>query len=300
MRIVRAAVTIAGTAAALAGGAVALAQDPAAPAGNYGGGVVLAPPKALDAAGNMLIGLRVTGNRVTLNASMGARCESLPFSGSATLGPGGTFKVSGTKRDRLGGGRNVTTRYEVEGTVSAIAGTPTGAAALGAARVRNRVTTRGRGARTCTSGQVRWAARRPAGDLGPMPAFAKARYYGTTSQRREGPRRAIVMRVSGDGTKLTRALYDIDLRCEGRTVRGLYDAPRRNLPIKSDGTVSDRERFEFRDRTTILRFDERFQATLGQAGVRGTFSATSRLVSRRTGRTIGTCRTGTVRFTAST
>ena len=123
-RIVRAAVVLSLTVAALAGGAVAVAQDPAALAGNYGGGAVLAPPKSLAAAGNMLMGLRVTGSRVQLNAGMGTSCESLSFSASATLGAGGAFEVSGTKRDRLPGRRSVVTRYEVHGTVLEVAGLP--------------------------------------------------------------------------------------------------------------------------------------------------------------------------------
>lgn len=289
----RVAATLSLIAVAFAGTAVALAQDPAAPSGNYGGGAVVAPPKALSEGGNMLIGLRVQGATVKFNAGLGAGCESSSFSATATLDGSGAFSASGTRRESLSGGRRVRTSYDVQGTIS-------GATASGTARVRSRVTARGRATRTCTSGTVRWGARRSTGDLGGPGAVAKAHLYGTTSQRREGPRRAIVMRISADATKLTRALYDIDLRCEGRTVRGLYDSPRRNLPIKADGTVADVERFTYRDRTTILRYIETFEATLGQAGARGSFSTVSILTSRRTGRTLGTCRTGTVTWTAST
>jgi hypothetical protein len=42
-----------------AGAVVAVAQFPAPPAGNYGGGAVVAPPKRIDGPGNMLVGVRV-------------------------------------------------------------------------------------------------------------------------------------------------------------------------------------------------------------------------------------------------
>jgi hypothetical protein len=302
--MVRAALAVSLTAATLTGAAAAIAQLPVATPGNYGGGAVLSPPKSLGAPGNMLIGLRVGGNRVQLNASVAASCESLSFSASAALGTpavgGVPFKVTGTKRARLSGGRSVVTTYAVQGFVADVAGLPGHPYAGGTARVRNRITTPGRATRTCTSGKVGWAARRPSGDLGASGITGGEYLYGTTSQRREGPRRAIMLRVSRDGTKLLRALYDADLRCAGRTIRGIYDAPRRNLPISPIFTVRDVEHFTYRTRTTIAHDTERFEATLGKTGAHGTFSIVSRLADRRSGRTISTCASGTVRFTAST
>jgi hypothetical protein len=290
---VRAATVLSLIAVASTAGAVAAAQDPAAPSGNYGGGAVLAPPNSLGAPGNMLIGLRVTGNQVRLNAGLGANCESGSFRVATTLGADGVFSVSGVHRETLGGGRRLRTTYTVEGTIS-------GATASGSARVSNRIVTKGRSPRSCTSGTVRWAARRSTGELGAPGVVAKARLYGTTSQRLAGPRRAIVMRVSSDASKLTRAIYDVTMKCDGATLTDIYDSPRRNLKIAADGSVSDVERFTRRNATTITRSTGTFAGRLGAAGAAGTFSATDRIYNRRSGRLAATCRSGTVRWTAAT
>jgi len=289
----RVALSVAGAALA-AVTATALAQEPAGLDGNYGGGAVVSPPEPLGGAGNMLVGFRITGStQLRLNAGLGARCESGYFSDTATLAADGSFSVAGSRTERLGGGRRLRTSYEVAGTVA-------GGAASGTARVRNRITQRGRATRTCTSGTVNWGARRATGAIGLAGATAKARIYGTTSQRLGGPRRAVVLRVSSDATKLTRAIYDVTLKCGSTTLTEIYDAPKRNLAIAAGGTVRDVERFTYRTRTTITRDTERFAATIGQTGASGTFSIVSRQTSRRTGRTISTCRSGTVRFTAAT
>ena len=288
----RAAAVLSVLAAASTAGAVALAQDPAAPAGNYGGGAVLAPPNSLGAPGNMLIALRVTGDRVRMNAGLGTRCESGSFRASGALAAGGAFRVSGVHRESLSGGRRLRTTYVVSGTLS-------GATASGTASVRNRIVTSGRPTRSCASGTVRWGARRATGEIGAPGALAKARLYGTTSQRLDGPRRAIVLRVSSDASKLTRAIYDVTLKCDGATLTDNYDSPRRNLTIGAGGTFADVERFTKRNATTITRSTGRFAGTIGMAGASGTFSVTERISNRRTGRLAATCRTGTVRWTAA-
>jgi hypothetical protein len=291
-RSLRAGLALSAAAIALVIAVAASAQEVAAPAGNYGGGAVVAPPRSLGGPGNMLISFRVTGSRLRLNASLGADCESGSFRVSTALAADGSFSTSGTRRERLAGGRALTTAYTVAGSVA-------GAGASGTARVRNRVTQKGREPRTCTSGTVRWGARRSTGELGGAGVIAKARLYGTTSQRLDGPRRAIVLRLSGDATKLTRAIYDLTLRCAGRSETDIYDSPKRNLKIAADGSVSDTERFTFLTSTTVLRSVERFEGKLGMAGASGTFSTVSRESDRRTGRTTRTCRSGTVRWTAA-
>ncbi len=277
----------------LAGAAAAPAQDASPPGGNYGGGAVLAPPASIEGAGNMLIGLRVTGtDRLRINASLGARCESPRFSTRLTLASGGTFADSGTRTTRLPGGRRVRTSFRVQGTVS-------GAMASGTARVSNTVRREGRRTRTCTSGTVRWSARRSTGDVG-LPGVAPGVHmFGTTAQRLDGPRRAIALRVSADGAKLERALYDVTLKCPRATNTDVHDAPRRNLAIATDGTFADVERFRYRAARTIQYDTERFSGRIGAGGASGTFSIVSRLANRDTGRTIGTCRTGTVAWTAA-
>ena len=144
-----------------------------------------------------------------------------------------------------------------------------------------------------------WSARRSTGELGGAGAAPGVAMYGTTAQRLDGARRAIVLRVSPDGAKLERALYDVTLKCPRATDTDVHDAPLRNLAIAADGTFTDVERFRYRDRRTIQYDTERFSGQIGSAGANGTFSVVSRLANRATGRTIGTCRSGTVAWTAA-
>jgi len=275
-------------------GATASAQDPAAPSGNYGGGLVALPPAPIVSAGNMLVGLRVTGAQVQVNASMGASCATAALrAATARIEAGGVFKARGSGRAHLGTGRLATTRYEIDGTI-------TGATASGTASSATTITGRRRRASRCSSGTVMWGARRSNGDIGAPGVAPDARMYGTTTQRLGGPRRAIVLRASADGSKLARALYDVTLRCAGgRTITDIYDAPRRNLTIASDGTFSDVERFTLREANATVRFTERFSGTIGAAGASGTLSTQERSVSRRTGRSTGSCSSGTVRWSAA-
>lgn len=290
---------------ALAAGAAALAQAPATPAGNYGGGHVKPPPAVIATTGNMLISLRVTSpTRATLNAGLAVRCGSGYVRTTVALAPDGSFTASDTITRRFGGGRTVRSTYRIRGTVA-------GAVATGDARLSNRVRQDGRTIRTCATGNVLWATRRASGDIGAPGTVAGAALFGTTSQRLEGVRRAIGLRVSRDTRKVSRALYDVTLRCDSRAIAALYgsssarvfpdvvDAPRRNLRMAADQTFADVERFTTRLRTTILRSTERFAGRLGTTGARGTQSIDSRLADRRSGRTLGRCRSGTVDWVAA-
>jgi len=267
--------------------AIAIAQEPGVMNGNYGGGAVVAPSRSIYGAGNMLIGLRSSGGRLRMNVSMTLSCsQDAQFSAHAKPAADGSFRVRGTSR--IG---NIRTRYTLKGTISA-------GIARGTATARTSVTRGGRTTR-CPASKVAWQARRSTGDTGPPPAVAKSRMHGTTSQRLNGPRRAITLRLSTDGTTLARALYDITVRCGDRTITDTFDAPKRNLPLDDVGGVRDIERFTFKDRRTVYRSVERFKATIGSAGARGTFSTTARIADRRTGRTLLRCRSGSVSWTAA-
>ena len=279
-------------AVALTAGGAALAHDPASHTGDYGGGAVVAPPRSIYNAGNMLVGLRATSDhRLQINAAVILSCsEDAVFRLVVTPAADGSFGAKGVRVRRTSSG-SVRTDYEIDGTIA-------GPAVSGTATARNAIT-RGERTRRCPRATVRWQARRPTGVVGVLPPAPGMRMYGTTSQRLAGARRAIVLRISSDATKLTRALYEVTVRCGSQTLTGNFDAPRRNLPIAADGRVRDVERFTFTSRRTIYRSVERFDAMVGTAGATGTFSTTSRVADRRTGRTIRRCSSGTVRFTAS-
>lgn len=282
-----------GVAGALAAVAVAYAQEPV-PLGSYGGGTIVDPGKSPSGAGNMIISLRATGDgRVRVLAKMGARCATATIQVSATLMSDGSFSVSGAARERPGDGERVRTTYKIAGTIS-------GANASGMASARSTVRRRGRPTRRCKTGSVQWGARRPTGDIGaPGAAQPTARLYGTTSQRVAGRRPGIVLRISADAKRVTRALYSVNLRCPGESLFGI-DGPAEKLSIGADGKLSDVERSSLRlDRRTRIRTTERFNATVGSAGAIGSLNLSARIIDIPSGRTLARCRTGTVRFTAA-
>ena len=235
----------------------------------------------------MLIGLRMRGGALAMNVAVTLSCsEDAVFTARARPAADGSFRVAGTS----GRGR-VRTRYVVKGTIAA-------GGARGTASARSSVARDGR-TRRCPPSKVAWQARRAGGDTGSQPPAGKERMYGTTSQRLNGPRRAITLRLSSDGTTLARALYDVSVRCGSTTITNTYDAPKRNLPLDDVGGVRDVERFTFKDRRTVYRSVERFKGVIGAAGASGTFSTTARISDRRSGRTLTRCRSGTVRWTAA-
>jgi hypothetical protein len=126
-----------------------------------------------------------------------------------------------------------------------------------------------------------------------------ARLYGTTSQLmgQYNLNAGIVLRVSGDGTKLTRSIYSEYLDCDGSYSYGL-DSPAISLPIAADGTISDVERIDRRIGRTRAISVGRFKGTLGSAGASGTLSIKVRYIDLRT-KDVTRCNTGTVKWTAS-
>jgi hypothetical protein len=77
------------------------------------------------------------------------------------------------------------------------------------------------------------------------------------------------------------------------------EAPRTNVAIDSRGRISDRDRSTQKEGETVIEIDDRFTGQLGTKGGRGTFSLSDRTKDRASGRTIQTCKTGTVRWRAS-
>lgn len=284
---------VAGAVAALALAATALAQAPALPVGNFGGGTVLPPPADPLGAGNAVLGMRAADGKLKIEATLRGKCGGGTFSAKATLAADGGFRARGTSRRRPEPGVRLKTTYDISGTLTATGVEDGSATASSEIRVRGQKTVR------CKSGTVAYQVRRPSGEIGTPGAAPKARYYGITSERRGGPRRGIVMRVSSDGKALTRALYAVTLACGKLELPDIVDTPRRSLAIDDLGRVSDRVRTTFREPKTITRSDERFTATLGSTGAAGTLSITERTTSRMSGKLIETCKTGTIKWTAA-
>ena len=261
-------------------------QEPTPIAGNYGGGAVATPPVDAIGAGSFVIGLRASpGPTLKISATTVGPCAAGSFTGTASVGADGTFTASGASRKD-----DVRIKYSVTGTLSQ---TPSGTAS---ARFTRDVGG-GRSVR-CSSGVVQWNARRPLGEVGMAAAPpAGAVLYGTTSQRLGAAKRGIVLRVSEDGTQLSRALYGVTLHCSNGTSPG-FDLPRDGLAIGPDGSFSDREEGAEGDATTIVRYDERFSGTIGATGAQGTLSTSVRIANRRSGRELVTCKSGRVSWNA--
>ena len=290
--------TRAGAAGALAAVAVAAPASaqvppPAPVAGNFGGGVVLAPPDDPLGAGNAVIGIRAINGKLRIEATIRGRCGGGTFPARATLAADGRFVAKGTNRRRPEPGIRVKTTYRITGTLTA------SGISDGTAKATNQIRVKGKGPVTCKSGTVAFSARRPIGGIGTAGVAPGSRYYGVTSEKRHGARRGIVLRVSSDGQSLTRALYGLTLKCGKLKLPDILDTPRRSLPIDGQGRVEDRIVDTFRDRRTETRVVERFSGTLGSNGAQGTLSNTERTRSRKTGKLIETCKSGTIKWTAA-
>ena len=89
------------------------------------------------------------------------------------------------------------------------------------------------------------------------------------------------------------------MKCSDDRVAIGIEAPRTDVPIDSRGRVNDHERYEFTQGEAVVHVDDRFTAELGTRGARGTFSLSSRAADRASGRTIQTCKSGTIRWRAA-
>jgi hypothetical protein len=106
--------------------------------------------------------------------------------------------------------------------------------------------------------------------------------------------------VSADGRSVSRAIFGVRLTCSGAGTSLTFDLPRSDLPIGPDGRVSDRESGRRKTETSIFKYVERFAATLGSTGATGMFSVELTVRRRATGKRVTRCRSGIVRWSAST
>lgn len=269
--------------------APAVAQAPSPPRGNFGGGALVAAPRDIFGAGNAIVALRaLPERRLEIEATVRAGCAGGDVTAAAKIAPGGAFEAKGTETQEPSPTVRITTKYALSGHFTA----------ADAAEGTIERSTEGR-TRRCRTGSVGFGARRPVTPVGEPGAPRAARYYGTTSQRGVGPSRPIVLRISADGQRITRALFGESVRCSDGKLSIGVDAPRTNVRIDARGRVRDRERFDLTEGETVVHVDDRFTAQLGADGARGTLALSDRTTDRASGRTIQTCRSGTVRWRAS-
>jgi len=272
----------------------AVAQAPAPPTGNFGGGLVLGFPKDPLGAGNAVLGMRATaGGKLQIEATIPGSCGGGTFPAKTTIAADGSFVAQGTNRRRPEPGLRVKTTYKIAGTLTA------NGVDDGTARAATEIRVKGEKTARCGSGSVPFKVRRPSGSIGTPGPAPKARFYGVTSEKRNSARRGIVLRVSSGGRFLSRALYGVTLRCGKLAFPDVLDTPRRDVPIDDQGRFDDRIVDTSRQDRTMTRSVERFSGTIGSAGAKGTLSITERTRSRKTGKLIETCRTGPIKFTAA-
>ena len=112
-------------------------------------------------------------------------------------------------------------------------------------------------------------------------------------------RREIFSRRAYAPGAASRALFGEQVKCsDGKRAIGI-EAPRTNIAIDSRGRVSDREKDKIDNGATFTYLDDRFTATLGRTGAKGTFSLSDRTVDKLSGNVIQSCSSGTVKWTAA-
>jgi hypothetical protein len=279
-------------AAAFAGEAFGQAAAP--PSGDLGGGAIAVPVRESTVARDMLLSVRAgPGAQVGVDGQIYASCGLGTISGDGRLAADGSFTLRGdVTRRPLVGTRNTST-FVVRGTLTADAG-------QGTAKVSLRVRAKGHRTRTCTSRTVGWTVRRPAGAGAAGPAPAEATLFGLTTQSAPRAKQAIVLHTASGGRRIDRAVFGYRANCDrGRIVETDDVDVSPEFDVAADGSFREVERFHttFKDvkvaTTVVLR--GQFDAAGSAAG---TLSVTERYTSRKTGRRVDVCATGTRSWSA--
>ncbi|HEV2775613.1 MAG TPA: hypothetical protein VGV90_08480 [Solirubrobacteraceae bacterium] len=279
--------------AAAATAGVAFGQA-AAPSGDYGGGAIAVPVKETTVAKDMVLSIRAgSDGRIGVDGQIYARCGLGTISGDGRIGSEGRFTLRGDiTRRPLVGTRNTST-FVVSGTLTAAGGE-------GTANVRLRVRTKGRATRSCTSRTVSWKVRQLASAAAPSAGPAQATLYGTTSQNAARAKQAIVLHAASGGRRIERAIFGYRANCDrGRIVESDDVNITAEFDVAADGSFRHVERFttNFKDvkvaTTAVLR--GQFDAAGNAAGK---VSVTERYASRRSGKRVDVCATGTRSWSA--
>jgi hypothetical protein len=274
--------------------APAVAQAPLTPHGNFGGGAVAAPPHDILGAGSAIVALRaLPRRRLEIEATAEGRCGGGDITATTKVSTSGRFAADGTVTTDPSPLEKVTTTYTMSGRFTQ----RDGAEGTLSATIERSI----EGAtKSCRSGRVAFSVRRPTTGLGTPGAPKASHYYGTTTQRAaSGPSRPIVLRISADGERITRALYGESVKCSDGSIAIGIDGPSTNITLDARGRVRDHEHFQFTQGETVTHVDDHFTAQLGRLGGRGTISLSDRTADRASGRTIQTCASGTMHWRAS-
>jgi hypothetical protein len=281
--------------------------------GDLGGGALLADGEY--GTGNILVGLRVTpDDRVHIDVELQLSCPGETFvyndytlSSVAAIAPDGTFRATGTKRER-GSGSDAKLAYEIAGSFTAAGASGTVSVSIPPSYP---ITVPGCFEDTFSSGSIAWQARRPVvpGAFGAPAPFPGAMLYGVTSQRVRGSRGAIVLRVAADSRRFERAAHLVQTRCIRLRVvtpnmrlqpaagAWYYDAP---AAIRRDGSFVNRQEVTLRSRTIVQSATSRLAGSFGMLGAAGRLRYDERIVTVRTGQVRENCFTpGGTRWSAA-
>ncbi len=276
------------------GAAAATAQAPERPTGNFGGGALVAPPKDLFGPGNAVIAMRaLPERRLEIEATVRAKCAGGDLLVATKIAADGTFAAEGSESQTPAPGEKVRTTFKLAGAFTgarSVEGTLSATLEFTSDRAEDK---------TCKTGKIAYSARRPSGELGDRDVRPQARYFGVTAQRSTGPRRPIVLRLSADRRRISRALFGEQVKCSDDKRSIGIEAPRTSIAIDSKGRVSDHETDKIDNGETFTYIDDRFTAVLGRRGAKGTFSLSDRTVDKVTGNIIQSCESGTIKWTAA-
>jgi hypothetical protein len=280
--------------AALAAGA-AYAQATATTAGNFGGGAIAVPVSEKTVAKDMLLAVRaLPDGRMGVDGRMTTNCGEATIKGDTKLAADGSFALAGSATRKPLVGVSERTTFAVRGVLSADGGT-------GTAHARLRVRAKGRATRTCATKTVTWTIRRAlVPGAGPAPAPPEALLYGVTAQDGPNAKRPIVLHVTNGGRSIDRLVMGFRAICDKRRVVVADEvnfSP--EFDVAADGSFRSVEKFKITysdvivSSTIVVR--GQFDAA---AGVAGKLAVTERFTSRRSGKRVDACATGTQAWSA--
>jgi hypothetical protein len=283
--------------AATAATGVALAQTAATPSGNFGGGAIAVPVSEKTVAKDMLLSIRaVSGGRIGVDGQLFAGCGIGTITGDSNLGADGSFTLTGSVTRKPLLRVRQTTTFAVRGKLTADGGS-------GTASMKLIVRSKGHRTRTCSSRTVSWAILRPVG-TGAEAAGAPTdnTLFGLTSQSGPRAKRPIVLHTASGGRRIDRLIFGFRTTCSQQRIVPADDVDiSPEFDVAADGSFREVERFKvtYSDvvaRTTVVvrgQFD-------ASGGVAGNLSVTERYTSRKTGRRVDVCETGTRTWSAHT